>query len=132
MKRILLICFYTSLIFLVGCGSKNEETTSTMLQNKEIQSFTIQFKKDTVEITETTNVETIKLLLADCTLEKNSSLKEVKGWIYRVTAKGDYNKEIYQIWILDEKTIRYEDDIYTCSNMSLSKLDEISGIDRYN
>ena len=65
-------------------------------------------------------------------LEANSDLQDKKGWIYILRAFDENNNPLSEITILNETSIRFDNQIYTCDNLSLSLLDEICNIDREN
>lgn len=130
MKKIISIFFMGILIFLVGCDMNKENDISSILQSAEIKKFSVQFKTNTVDITDTDKLQSLKQMFSNCSLDTNSELNDTKGWIYAITASDNNNNELYEVVVLNKTKIKYKDKVYTCNNLNLSALDELSGFDR--
>lgn len=120
-------------LFIVGCGSENDkDTLSSIISNKDIVKVTIQFHDNYVDITDKDDVEQILQMFSDNEKSNDNETKDDKGWIYNLSCYDKNDKEKAQICVLSENSIKCKDEIYTCKYLSLTTIDNISKIDRYN
>ncbi|MCI8670304.1 MAG: hypothetical protein HFI34_12445 [Lachnospiraceae bacterium] len=133
MKKILSVILSAIIIILIGCGAdkKNNESSDITILNNKIDHLTIQFKANTVTITDDEKIQSIRKMF-DGELKRNEALDKEKGWIYKVTANDSNNEQIEEFFIINDTNIRINDKTYTCEKIILSRLDEIFEIDREN
>lgn len=134
MKKILSVILAAIIITLIGCGAdkkNNESSEITILKDNKVDHLTIQFKTNTVTITDDEEIQSIKKMF-EGELKRNQALDKEKGWIYKITENDNNNNQIEEFFILNDTNIRINDKTYTCEKIVLSRLDEIFEIDREN
>lgn len=121
-----------TLLLSNGCSSASSKKTkeTSNLLGDDIKKITLQFQRNNSEIDSKEKIKEITAMFTPYHLEPNSDLQNTKGWIYILRTFDEDNNPLSEITILNETTIRFNNKIYTCDNLSLSLLDEIFGIDR--
>lgn len=128
----IIIVFALIVVGVTGLVIKNNKSESdiTVLKDiKEIKSFEVQYKNDNVKITDSDTVkEMTELLDGKARRDKNSD--DRKGWIYRIDAFDNNGKAITSVTVISDTMIRIGEKVYTCDKIDISKLDELTEIDR--
>lgn len=134
MRKFLSVLLIVMIIALTGCGTnkKKEDSSKTaLLEDSNIDYLTVQFKTNTVNITNEEKIQAIKKIF-EGELKRNEKLDDEKGWIYKITGKDNNNNEIEEFFIINDTNVRIKDKTYTCSKIDISELDEIFGFEREN
>ncbi len=132
MKKLISCILIGTLLLLNGCRSASNGQTQEVscLLGDDIQKISLQFQKNNSEIDSYDKIKEITAMFNSYHLDSNSDLQDAKGWIYILRTFDKNNNVLTEITILNESTIRFDNKIYTCDNLSLSLLDEIFDIDR--
>lgn len=134
MRKFLLVFLIAMIITLIGCGTnkkKEEFSKTSLLEDNNIDYLIVQFKTNTVNITDDNKIQAIKEIFAG-ELKRNEKLDDEKGWIYKITGKDNDNHQIEEFFVINDTNVRIKDKTYTCSKIDISKLDEIIGFEREN
>ena len=128
---ILVIILFVGGIVGVVIKSNEEKSDVTILNdNEKIDYFVIRFKEESVKIAGDSEVASIYGMLDEkVKREKNSD--NTKGWIYEITAMDSNDNKLQTIFILSDTTIKINDKTYSCKKIDISKIDELTGINRY-
>ena len=128
---ILIIILFVGGIVGVVIKSNEEKSDVTILNdNEKIDYFVIRFKEESVKIAGDSEVASIYGMLDEkVKREKNSD--NTKGWIYEITAMDSNDNKLQTIFILSDTTIKINDKTYSCKKIDISKIDELTGINRY-
>ena len=103
----IIIVFALIVVGVTGLVIKNNKSESdiTVLKDiKEIKSFEVQYKNDNVKITDSDTVKEMTELLD--------------------------GKAITSVTVISDTMIMIGEKAYTCDKIDISKLDELTGIDR--
>lgn len=134
MRKFLSVLLIVMIIALTGCGTnkKKEDSSKTaLLEDSNIDYLAVQFKTNTVNITNEEKIQAIKKIF-EGELKRNEKLDDEKGWIYKITGKDNNNNEIEEFFVINDTNVRIKDKTYTCSKIDISELDEIFGFEREN
>lgn len=128
MKKIFYLLMVVCAIGLIaGCeAEKSKKTSSTA----DISKVTIRFKEETAEVDNEKDVDKIYSVLKDKKLLEDKDNEEGKGWIYELSFGNDKDENVDKVYVLNDDTIKYNDELYTAKNLDLEYLDKVSGIDR--
>lgn len=128
MKKIFYLLMVVCAIGLIaGCeAEKSKKTSSTV----DISKVTIRFKEETAEVDNEKDVDKIYSVLKDKKLLEDKDNEEGKGWIYELSFGNDKDENVDKVYVLNDDTIKYNDELYTAKNLDLEYLDKVSGIDR--
>lgn len=128
----IIIVFALIVVGVTGLVIKNNKSESdiTVLKDiKEIKSFEVQYKNDNVKITDSDTVKEMTELL-DSKARRYKKSDDRKGWIYRIDAFDNNGKAITSVTVISDTMIRIGEKVYTCDKIDISKLDELTEIDR--
>ena len=128
----IIIVFALIVVGVTGLVIKNNKSESdiTVLKDiKEIKSFEVQYKNDNVKITDSDTVKEMTELL-DGKARRDKKPDDRKGWIYRIDAFDNNGKAITSVTVISDTMIRIGERVYTCDKIDISKLDELTEIDR--
>lgn len=134
MRKFLSVLLIVMIIALTGCGTnkkKEDSSKTTLLEDSNIDCLTVQFKMNTVNITDDEKIQAVKKIF-EGKLIRNEKLDDEKGWIYKITGKDNNNNRIEEFYVINETNVKIKDKAYTCSKIDISELDEIFGFEREN
>lgn len=79
-----------------------------------------------------TDSDTVKEMteLLDSKARRDKKSDDRKGWIYRIDAFDNNGKAITSVTVISDTMIRIGEKVYTCDKIDISKLDELTKIDR--
>lgn len=117
------------IIFNLENKNSEEKLYVTILNNKSINCFVVQYKSDSVKITDKDDIKLISEMFEE-NVKRNKSLDDQIGWIYAITPIDKDGNELKTFMIIDDTTISINDKTYTCENLDIKKLDELTGIHR--
>lgn len=135
MKKALVIF----LIIILSAGlisgfiiKKNKQKSySTILDNNEMVAyFVVRFRDNSVKIEEDNKVKAICEML-DEKVKRDKTFDNSKGWRYEITAMDSNDNKLKTIIVIDDGTITMNGKAYSCKKINVSKLDELTGIDRF-
>lgn len=135
MKKALVIF----LIIILSAGlisgfiiKKNKQKSySTILDNNEMVAyFVVRFRDNSVKIEEDNKVKAICEML-DEKVKRDKTFDNSKGWTYEITAMDSNDNKLKTIIVIDDGTITMNGKAYSCKKINVSKLDELTGIDRF-
>lgn len=135
MKKALVIF----LIIILSAGlisgfiiKKNKQKSyTTILDNNEMVAyFVVRFRDNSVKIEEDNKVKAICEML-DEKVKRDKTFNNSKGWTYEITAMDSNDNKLKTIIVIDDGTITMNGKAYSCKKINVSKLDELTGIDRF-
>ncbi len=126
-KQISLILFVV--FSLMGCGSKSTDGEKVQDNSEKIKKIQIQFQNEYVECTDTEEIAYIENIFHKDNLKVKKN-EDKKGWIYKFVLYSEKDEVVKEAVIINENEVKIEDKCYTCESIDLTKLDEITGIDR--
>lgn len=135
MRKIIAAIIIVFALIVVGVtgliikNNKSESDITVLKDNKEIKSFEVQYKNDNVKITDSDTVKAMTELL-DVKARRDKKSDGRKGWIYRIDAYDNDGKAITSVTVISNTMIRIGEKVYTCDKIDISKLEELTGIDR--
>lgn len=135
MKKALVIF----LIIILSAGlisgfiiKKNKQKSyTTILDNNEMVAyFVVRFRDNSVKIEEDNKVKEICEILEE-KVKRDKTFDNSKGWTYEITAMDSNDNKLKTIFVIDDGTITMNGKAYSCKKINVSKLDELTGIDRF-
>lgn len=134
-KKIILILSVIIFIGVVIVGfmimNNKKKAYTTILDNNEMVAyFVVRFRDDSVKIEEDNKVKAICEML-DEKVKRDKTFDNSKGWTYEITAMDSNDNKLKTIIVIDDGTITMNGKAYSCKKINVSKLDELTGIDRY-
>lgn len=113
------------------CIIKNDKKTEELdLINKDkISYIEIQYKNEVIKITNYDKIDKISNLFKK-EMNREESLEDKKGWVYRVSIYDENDKNINIIYILNNSSIVVDGKGYIHNGQFISSVDEILGIKR--
>lgn len=127
---ILIIMLFVGVIISLIIRNNEKETYVKILNdNEKIDYFVIQFKNDSVKITGDSEVASICEMLNE-KVKREKNLDNTKGWIYEIIAMDSNDNKLATIFILSDTTIKINGKTYSCKKINISKIDELTGIQR--
>ncbi len=126
---LIIMLFVGVIISLIIRNNEKEIYVKILNDNEKIDYFVIQFKNDSVKITGDSEVASICEMLNE-KVKREKNLDNTKGWIYEIIAMDSNDNKLATIFILSDTTIKINDKTYSCKKINISKIDELTGIQR--
>lgn len=100
-----------------------------ILQSNQINSLTVQFQDQTVEIVNPEKVEKTRKIFKNNKFQRIKNNGE-KGWIYRIKGKDKDGKIVQEILLVNETRVLCGSHLYKGKKVDINSLDELFGIKR--